>query len=86
MTIEIAYDPMDARTEKMLRAREQVVRDTPRTDTDSLRWRIEQRGVQEWVILCKYGNRDAIVFQYPRDYFESLDDEDLANEIRGLPT
>lgn len=45
MEIEIAYDPMDDATELMLRKREQLIRDTPRPDTDSLRWRLEQRGV-----------------------------------------
>jgi hypothetical protein len=76
MKIEIAYDQMDAATEAMLRSKEDLIRRTPRTDTDWLRWRVEQRGVQKRVVLSKYSDRSAIVFDHhPHDYFHTLKDE-----------
>ena len=85
MKSEVAYDPMDAATYMMLRSKEQLLRDTPRRDNDSLQWRVEQRGVQLWVILCRYGEPSDILFEYPRGYFESLKDDELAKMFMGLP-
>jgi hypothetical protein len=84
MDIEIAYDPMDAATELLLRSKEELIRQTPRPDSDSLRWRVEQRGRQAWVILSRFNDPKDVLFEHPRDYFQTLKDDELRNRIGGI--
>jgi hypothetical protein len=77
---------MDATIEAILRSKEELIRSIRRVGTDSLRWRVEQRGVQKWVILSKNSDKNAIVFEYPHDYFGTLTDQDIVIAISDLRT
>jgi hypothetical protein len=36
--------------------------------------------------LVQVGDRESILFQYPRDYFDALKDDEIRDKIRGLPS